>query len=205
MWVLDQRIFGIIILLLWAMLVIAKWLATGSLLRDRPQGGMWIWLVHIFNFFFLLVVNPLAAILLIAGPAQAIHADHQPSGTQGLPAGLAPTGLLLCAAGYILMAWALFTLRGNYQVGGNPPRASEEFVAKGPYRLVRHPMYTAALCISLGLACLTRSMAFLGVFCIYVLLILWLIPVEEEGMRRAYGERYLTYQGTVNRLVPMLY
>jgi protein-S-isoprenylcysteine O-methyltransferase len=193
MWVLDQRILGIIILLLWAMLVIAKWLATGSLLKDRPQGGVWIWLIHLFNFFFLLVVNPLAAILLIVRPPQAL-----------LP-GLEPAGMLLCAAGYLLMAWALFTLRANYQVGGNAPRTSDALVTSGPYRLVRHPMYAAALFISLGLACLTRSLAFFAIFCIYVLLILMLIPVEEAALRRAYREPYAVYQGAVKRLVPFLY
>ena len=53
MHLLDQRIAGIIILLLWAMLVVAKARATGSLLRDRPQGGVRMWLAHVFNFLFL--------------------------------------------------------------------------------------------------------------------------------------------------------
>ncbi|HNY38833.1 MAG TPA: isoprenylcysteine carboxylmethyltransferase family protein [Bryobacteraceae bacterium] len=193
MWFFDQRFLGIIILLLWAMLVVAKWLATGSLLRNRPQGGAWIWFIHLFNFFFLLVVNPLAAILLIVRPPQA-HLI-----------GLEPAGMLLCTAGYLLMAWALFTLRANYQVGGSAPRTSDALVTSGPYRFVRHPMYAAALFISLGLACLTHSLAFFCVFCIYVLLILMLIPVEEEGLRRAYGEPYAVYQAAVKRLVPSLF
>ena len=58
--ILNQRIAGIIILLLWAMLVVAKGMATGSLLKDRPQGGVWMWLTHVFNFLFLLVATPLA-------------------------------------------------------------------------------------------------------------------------------------------------
>jgi len=66
-------------------------------------------------------------------------------------------------------------------------------------------MYTAALCISLGLACLIQSLAFFSVFCIYLVLILLLIPVEEEGLRRAYGERYISYQQRAKKLVPLFF
>jgi protein-S-isoprenylcysteine O-methyltransferase Ste14 len=40
---------------------------------------------------------------------------------------------------------------------------------------------------------------------VYVLSVLLLIPVEEEGLQRAYGERYAVYQRTVKRLLPPLY
>jgi protein-S-isoprenylcysteine O-methyltransferase Ste14 len=202
MHLLDQRIAGIIILLLWAMLVVVKGMATGSLLKDRPQGGVRMWLTHVFNFLFLLVATPLAAILLIIRRPQALDPTPLALGTPGLRAGIGAAGMLLYGAGCILLAWALFTLRGNYQVGGNAPRASDELVTRGPYRFVRHPMYAAALCISLGLACLTRSLAYFCMFWIYVLLILLLIPLEEEGLRRAYGERYAVYRDTVKRLAP---
>jgi len=46
------------------MLVTVKQVATGSIL-DKPKGNLMIQLVNIFNLFFLLVVNPLAAMLLI--------------------------------------------------------------------------------------------------------------------------------------------
>lgn len=196
--ILDRRIFGILILLLWAMLVFVKRLATGSLLGDRPRDAVWIWFVHIFNFSFLLVANPLAAMLLIFSRTRA-------NNSPGLSTAVGAAGMLVSAAGYILLVWALVALRRNYQVGGNPPRTSDELVTRGPYRLVRHPMYTAAVCISLGLACLTQSLAYFCVFCIYVVLVLLLIRVEERGLQKAYGGRYAAYQKTVKRLVPLVY
>ena len=205
MQLLNQRTAGIIVLLLWAMLVVVKGMATGSLLKDRPHGGRWIWLTHVFNFLFLLVATPLAAILLIIRRPEALDPTALALGTPGLRIGIGAAGMLLYGTGCILLAWALFTLRRNYQVGGCVPRASDELVTRGPYRFVRHPMYAAALCISLGLACLTHSLAYFCVFCIYVLLIVRLIPFEEEGLRRAYGGRYLSYRDAVERLAPRFF
>jgi protein-S-isoprenylcysteine O-methyltransferase Ste14 len=195
--ILD-RLFGMIVLVLWAMLVLVKRWATGSLLGDRPNGGVWIWLVHVFNFSFLLVANPLAAVLLMSSRTRG-------SDSPGLSAALGAAGVLVSAVGCFLMAWALATLRRNFQVCGNPPRNSDQLVTRGPYRLVRHPMYTGAVCVSFGLACLTRSLVYFGVFCLYVLLVLLLVPSEERGLQRAYGGRYAAYRKAVKRLVPLLY
>ena len=62
---LGDTALGIIILLLLGMLVIVKRAATGDIL-DKPQGNLLVQLVNIFNLFFLLVVNPLAGVLLLA-------------------------------------------------------------------------------------------------------------------------------------------
>jgi protein-S-isoprenylcysteine O-methyltransferase Ste14 len=105
--------------------------------------------------------------------------------------------------GYLLMAWALLT-RGIIS-GGSTPRALDELVVVGLYRFVRHPMYTAVLSIALGLACLVQSLALFSVFCLYLLLILFLIPIEEEGLTKAYQDRYRDYQRQVKKLLPYLY
>jgi hypothetical protein len=51
MHLLDQKILGIAILLLLAMLVIVKRAATGSIL-DKPKGNLLVQLVNVFNLFF---------------------------------------------------------------------------------------------------------------------------------------------------------
>ncbi len=58
--VFDQRILGMAILFLLGMLVTVKRVATGSIL-DKPKGSLLTQFVNIFNLFFLLIVNPLAA------------------------------------------------------------------------------------------------------------------------------------------------
>lgn len=205
MHLLDQRALGVVMLLLSSMLVTIKHLATGSILKDKPKGNLQVWLTHTFNLFFLLIVNPIVAMLLIARHPEAVDPTHIAIDVPWLLMGLEIGGMVFYLTGYLLMAWALVRLGGNYQVGGNTPRTADEMVSVGPYRFVRHPMYTAALCISLGLACLIQSLALLSVFCIYVVLIILLIRIEEAGLRRSYGEQYTVYQQKVKRIVPLFY
>lgn len=201
---ITQRILGIVILLLLGVLVIIKQIATGSIL-DKPRGKFLVQLVNIFNLFFLLIVNPLVAILLIAGRLETVDSTRLDIENPTLVIILVILGLIFYVAGHLLMAWALIKLRNNYQLGGSTPRSTDTLVILGPYRLVRHPMYAAALYISLGLAFLTQSLACFAVFCIYLMLLSFLIPVEEKGLRQVYGKQYGEYQGHVRKLVPFLY
>jgi protein-S-isoprenylcysteine O-methyltransferase Ste14 len=205
MHILGEKTLGIAIFILLGALVIVKSAASGSILKEKPRGGAQLWLIHIFNLFFLLIVNPLTAILLVAHRLAAVDATHVAVGSPLARAILEACGIVLYVAAYALMAWALLGLGRSYQVGGNAPRSDDRMVMSGPYRLVRHPMYTAALWMSLGLACLTQSVACAVVFCIYLALISLLIPFEEEGLRRAYGERYAAYTRTAKKLIPFVY
>lgn len=204
MHLIDPRVLGIVILLLLGMLIIAKRKATGSIL-DKPKGDLLVWLVNSFNLFFLLVVNPLAAILLIMHRPGIMDPTHLTIATPWLLVVLEIVGLTLYAIGILLMAWALIQLGGVYQLGGIAPRPNDEMITKGPYGLVRHPMYIAALSIALGLACLVQSVACFAVFCLYLVLILLLVPREEEGLRQAYGPSYLVYQQKTSKLIPFVY
>ena len=204
MHLVDPRILGVMILFLLGMLVTIKRVATGSIL-DKPEGSLLVRLVNVFNLFFLLVVNPLAAILLIARRLPAADPTHAAVAEPWLLMVLEIIGLALYAVGYLLMAGALITLKRNYQLGGSAPRAEDRMVTDGPYSLVRHPMYAAALSIALGLAGLTQSWAFFGVFCIYLVLLGLLIPIEEDGLRHVHGEQYAAYQRRVGMLVPHLF
>lgn len=204
MHLLGQRLLGTIVLVLLGLLVIAKRAATGNIIRDTPSGGFLLWVVHLFNLCFLLVVNPVAGILLVAGRFEEADVTRLSLPSPAVIA-FEGAGIALSLLGYVLMAWALATLRRNYQVGGSVPRPADHLVAQGPYAIVRHPMYTAALCISLGLALATQSLALLTVTVLYLVLIVPLMPFEEEGLRRAYGNEYERYARGRRRLVPFVY
>jgi len=172
---------------------------------DRPKGNFLIQLVNGFNLFFLLIVNPLAAILLLTKCLEMIDPARIIIDYPWLIQVWEMAGLVVYVMGYLLMAWALIRLRQNYQIGGSTPRPKDEMVMNGPYRLVRHPMYTAVLCISLGLASLTQSWALFGVFGLYLMFILLLIPLEEDVLLQAYDKQYIHYQQKTKKLIPFVY
>jgi len=204
MYLINQRILGIGIVLLLGMLVVTKQVTTGSIL-DKPRGKFLVQLVNIFNLFFLLVVNPLVAILLITQRLATADPTRLGITNPWLLTALAIIGIILYVSGYLLMVWALASLRSNYQLGGSTPRDTDQLVILGPYHFLRHPMYAAALYISLGLACLTQSLACFAVFCVYLVLVLLLIPVEEKGLQGAYGQQYAAYQQKTRKLIPLVF
>jgi len=204
MHLLNQKVLGVLILFLLGALVIVKQVATGSIL-DKPKGNLMVQLVNIFNLFFLLVVNPMAAILLITQRLTVIDPTYVAINKPWILMGLEIVGLVLYVTGFLLMAWALITLGRSYQLGGSVPRPEDKMIMDGPYKLIRHPMYTAALSISLGLTCLIQSAAFFCVFFIYLVLILPLISMEEDELRKVYGGQYVAYQQKARKLIPFVY
>jgi protein-S-isoprenylcysteine O-methyltransferase Ste14 len=200
----DQRILGIAILFLLCMLVIVKRFSTGSIL-DKPRGNLLVQSVNTFNLLFLLVVNPLAALLLIAHSLPAIDPTHMTSIESWSQVVLEVVGLGMYVLGFLLMAWALITLGRNYQLGGSDPRPEDRMILDGPYKLIRHPMYAAALSISLGLAFLIQSGVLFCVFCVYLVLILLFIPMEDVRLWMVYGEQSVSYQQKAIKLIPFVY
>jgi protein-S-isoprenylcysteine O-methyltransferase Ste14 len=82
----------------------------------------------------------------------------------------------------------------------DPPR---RFVAVGPYRWVRNPIYIAALLVVLGEAWLFLSLPLLvygGAVAIFFHLLV--IGYEEPTLRRRFGEAYEAYRRTVPRWIP---
>jgi protein-S-isoprenylcysteine O-methyltransferase Ste14 len=197
---LGDTALGIIILMLLGMLIIVKRAATGDIL-DKPRGNLLVQLVNIFNLFFLLVVNPLAGVLLLAHRMAALGPTHLSIEDPLILTVVELAGLISYVAGFVVMAWALVSLGKNYQLGGSAPRSEDRMILDGPYRLIRHPMYASALSISLGLSFLIQSWAFLLVFGVYLLLIVLLMPLEEERLLNAYGEKYLAYQRRTHKLL----
>lgn len=201
---LDQRFVGIALLVLLTALVAAKRRGSGSLV-EKPSGGPLLRVVNCYNLFFLLVLNPVIAIALVLRRLHAI--DPAPIGI-GSPrtAGIVEiVGLAPIAAGYGLMAWALVVLGRNYQLGGLAPRPGDTMVVTGPYRWIRHPMYAAALCIAIGLACIVQSWVLVAVFLAYLVLVLMLIPAEEAALRAAYGGSYGSLEARTKRLIPFVF
>jgi protein-S-isoprenylcysteine O-methyltransferase Ste14 len=119
-------------------------------------------------------------------------------------AGEAPSGAWLTAvAGALLGLWALSRNRpGNFNIRPTP-REGGQLVQQGPYRWIRHPMYTAV--IACGLACAWAGGAAWGWLCVAVLVIVLLTKatLEERWMLCAHPA-YAAYQAGTYRFLPWI-
>lgn len=66
---------------------------------------------------------------------------------------------IAAACGLGRFAWAVWANRpGNFNIRP-APRAGARLVTQGPYRLIRHPMYTAVFACAIAAALLSDSLA----------------------------------------------
>jgi len=113
-------------------------------------------------------------------------------------------GLALCLFGVALSIWARWVLGRNWS-GGVVEKKDHELVDAGPYRWVRHPIYTGAIVAILGSAiAVGHPSGFV------VVLLVWAGVVvkmgkEEELLNRVFPGRYAAYRRRTKKLVPFVW
>ena len=118
----------------------------------------------------------------------------------GSPSAVAGIGLALGGAG--VAAAALAALGPNVSETVLTKRG-HQLVTSGPYRWIRHPLYTGSLAFFAGLALLADSGLLLGATVASGALIRGVIvPREEAELEARFGERYLRYRRGTGALLP---
>jgi protein-S-isoprenylcysteine O-methyltransferase Ste14 len=109
----------------------------------------------------------------------------------------------LIVIGLALSIWARRRLGGNWS-GSVTVKEGHELVQAGPYRWIRHPIYTGLLLMMLGTGLASGQVHGLLAFPI-ALSALWLKSrVEERWMGAEFGERYAEYKKRSWALIPFV-
>ena len=116
----------------------------------------------------------------------------------------ATVGLALVVAGVLLHGWARRTL-GPMWSGVVQVRAQHVLVERGPYRLVRHPIYTAGLLLAAGTFLAHPSLATTCLAGGFSLGVLVKARLEERALRSVLGRDYDAYAARVPAFVPRLF
>jgi protein-S-isoprenylcysteine O-methyltransferase Ste14 len=139
-------------------------------------------------------LSALAVVLLIRVFRGGSLAVHSPV--------LGAIGVVIFALGIALAVWARVHLGRNW---GMPmtEKAEPELVTSGPYRFVRHPIYSGLLVAVLGTALVTNLIgviivAVLGAFFYYS------ASVEEKNLTAAFPTAYPAYRTRTKMLVPFV-
>jgi protein-S-isoprenylcysteine O-methyltransferase Ste14 len=116
---------------------------------------------------------------------------------------LAGLGLALFALGLAFAIWARIHIGRNW---GTPmsQRDEPELVTSGPYRLVRHPIYSGILVAGIGTAIALSwvwliGVALAGIYFVYSAV------VEERNLIRQLPDIYPAYMSGSKMLVPFIF
>jgi protein-S-isoprenylcysteine O-methyltransferase Ste14 len=111
-------------------------------------------------------------------------------------------GVLL--SGLVWAVWARYTLGTNWS-GRISVKSGHELVCSGPYRWVRHPVYTGGLLGLLGSALASGKVsAFLGLL-LAIFALVYKLRIEERWMLMRFGDRYREYRRASWALLPFVY
>jgi protein-S-isoprenylcysteine O-methyltransferase Ste14 len=146
-------------------------------------------------------------VLLVIAYLLLVHGQHLPYPLNlrivphAVP--IACAGALLCMVGLGLALWARATLGRNWS-GVVTLKEGHELVERGPYRIVRHPIYTGILTMFFATALVLAHFAgFAGTLLMFASF--WIkLGCEEKLMLHQFPERYTAYQRRVKRIIPFL-
>jgi protein-S-isoprenylcysteine O-methyltransferase Ste14 len=161
------------------------WLASAASGKESVSGG---WRTRLTGV-------SVVGVFVIAGALRdSSLAVHSPV--------LAAIGAVLFAGGIALAVWARLHLGRNW---GMPmtQRAEPELITSGPYRFVRHPIYSGLLTAMLGTA-LVNNLLGLIVVALLVAYFYYSGTVEERNLTATFPTAYPEYKSRTKMLIPFL-
>jgi protein-S-isoprenylcysteine O-methyltransferase Ste14 len=112
------------------------------------------------------------------------------------------TGVLMIVLGSLLRRYCFRTL-GEYFTGDVRARANQPVVSSGPYRLVRHPSYTAGMMMFIGIGLALGSWLSFALLTIATIATYsYRVAVEERALLETIGEPYVAYMKERKRFIP---
>jgi protein-S-isoprenylcysteine O-methyltransferase Ste14 len=118
-----------------------------------------------------------------------------------LPVGTAGLLITCCGLGFAVRARVHL---GKFWSGLPAIRMDHRIIRTGPYRIVRHPIYTGLLTAIAGTAIATGLLWVIGLTGLILLVFALKIRMEETFLMEEFGEEYARYRREVRALVPFV-
>jgi len=124
-------------------------------------------------------------------------------GARFLPAAgwAAPLGMVMTLAGLLFACWARHVLGSNWSAVVQL-KQDHELIERGPYRHVRHPIYTGLLLAFLGTAVALGEWRGLLALAIVAVSFWRKLRLEERWLGEQFGAPYADYMRRVKALIP---
>ncbi len=176
LWILSEIVGGTII----------PYIRRGGTVLKRNDRGSGLFI------FFMIFLSIITAIVFAS------------AGIANLPTWFFYPGIIVMILGIIFRQWSIAIL-GKFFSGTVGTQKGQKVVEKGPYKYIRHPSYTGALLILIGIGLALQS---LGAVIILVLLFSlaygYRIYVEEKLLTSELGYPYIEYKKRTKKLIPYI-
>ncbi len=193
----DDRLFRLILLVGFAILlpigVYHRLKARTGEKLDRRQEGRFI----LVTLRLAGIVGWLGIIAYLINPASMAWASVP------LSAWLRWTGVGFLAAAGVLFIWTFRSL-GKNLTDTVVTRKDHTLVTTGPYRWVRHPIYTSAALMIPASSLVAANWFFFATGCVVFQLLVIRTRKEEENLIARFGDDYRNYMQRTGRFVPRL-
>jgi protein-S-isoprenylcysteine O-methyltransferase Ste14 len=174
---------------------IVQYRRTGSTgfrgFSGRPGSAEWLGGALFAATLVLAVVAPIADLLGLVGRVDALDSPTA-----------RVVGIVLYLAGLMGTLWAQLAMGDSWRVGVDHDERTA-LVMRGPFSVVRNPIYTAMLAGIAGVALLVpNAVAVATVVLLLVGLELHVRLVEEPYLLRMHGATYRSYAAGTGRFLP---
>ena len=184
-----------IVVILWV-LFYSYWMiaAVGVKRNIRTEGRTERWSVRLLLLGLIFLVLRMPA---VRHAIQQFQSAHFGPATEAI-------GFLLCLCGFAFAIWARFHLGRNW---GQPMtlKQGHELITTGPYRFVRHPMYSGAIVMYLATPLMWGSGAALIISVAISALFVWRTGMEDRTLQAELPGYHEFAAQTTCRLVPGLW
>ena len=166
--------------------------STGESL-DRRREGM----------FILATLRPLGAAFWLGVFAWMIDPAWMAWSSMPLPIGLRWAGVGFLVAGSLMLVWTFRSL-GKNLTDTVVTREKHTLVVHGPYRWVRHPLYSSAALLITALSLIAANWFFIVAGTVLLCVLIMRTRIEEENLVARFGESYRSYMARTGRFVPRI-
>ena len=176
LWILTEILGGTII----------PYIRRGGAVLNRKDKGSGLFI------FFIIFLSIITAIIF-ASMNIAI-----------LPAWFFYPGIIVMILGIIFRQWSIAVL-GRFFSGTVGTQEGQKVVEKGPYKYIRHPSYTGALLILIGIGLALQSWgAVITLILLFSLAYGYRIHIEEKVLISELGDPYIEYKKRTKKLIPYI-
>ena len=112
-------------------------------------------------------------------------------------------GVLVTIVGTVFWIYSQIVL-GRYWSPQLQIQNEHKIIIEGPYKYIRHPIYSAMMVWSIGIGLFTANILFIVLVLTFFVFFVARVPKEEKMMIDTFGDTYVQYKKSTGRYLPKI-